>query len=408
MPDQNNGGRPAGGDLLDGPLLELDGYLHEITADARNIGAALDRDPDAIAGYVETPPVRFGRYCAIPSTFWPELDIPSGVAGALASCLGMTLVWERFAYADPNVLLASPGPSLSGGVVSALADHDQYLRYFTLLAEQPVHTFFGLTEPGKGSAATELETTITPDGDGWVLNGEKCYIGNGARAQLGVVFCRRAPGPIGIEAVLVDTSSPGFSGELLATVGLRGARISRLRFDNVRIPRENLLGGHLRPTRRGLRGALHILYRARPGIAATALGCAQAACDYLNQHERVGAERDRSRLEDVLDRIAAIRRLIYEVAADVDRGVVNTHRIGAVKVAAARVAEDATLLAAELLGPASLIEHPWLEKCYRDVRAFEIMEGTANLHLQSIFQGLLKGAFLDGPVEAGNQHAARD
>lgn len=403
------GNAPLDGlDELDGSVSTLDRYLCEITGDVREIGAALDRDPDAIADYLDTPSVRFGRYAAIPARFWPNQDIPIDVADCLATCLGITLAWERFSYADPNVLLASPGPSLSGGVITALADQDGYDRYFTLLAEQPLHTFFALTEPGKGSAATELETSLTPDGDGWVLNGEKCYIGNGARAQLGVVFCRRAPGPFGVEAVLVDTDTPGFSGELLATVGLRGARISRLRFDNVRVVLENLLGAHLRPTRRGLRGALHILYRARPGIAAMALGCAQAACDYLVQHEPVTAKPDRLRLESVLDRIAATRRLIYATAADLDRGVVNTHRIGAVKVAAARVAEDATLLAAELLGPASLVEHPWLEKTYRDVRAFEIMEGTANLHRLSVFQGLLKGTFLDEPIRTGNGHAARN
>jgi alkylation response protein AidB-like acyl-CoA dehydrogenase len=400
--------REPGSDLLEGPVSALDRYLSEITVDVRKIGAALDRDPDAIADYLDTPSVRFGRYCAIPRDFWPDLGIPAAAADHTGTCLGITLAWERFSYADPNILLAAPGPSLSGGVVTALADKNGYDRYFTLIAEQPLHTFFALTEPGKGSAATELETTLTPDGDGWVLNGEKCYIGNGARAQLGVVFCRRAPGPLGVEAVLVETDTPGFSGELLATLGLRGARISRLRFDNVRVEPENLLGAHLRPTRRGLRGALHILYRARPGIAAMALGCAQAACDYLLQHEPVTAKRDRIRLDPILDRIAATRQLVYNAAADIDRGVINAHRIGAVKAAAARVAEDATRLAAELLGPASLIEHPWLEKTYRDVRAFEIMEGPVNLHQLSVFQGLLKGTFLDGPLRTGGGHATGD
>jgi alkylation response protein AidB-like acyl-CoA dehydrogenase len=403
MTELDTAGRAPGGDLLDGSVLALDRYLSEITADVRQIGAALDRDPYAITNHLDAPAVRLSRYAAIPARFWPELDIPADVAGALDSCLGMTLMAERLAYADPNVFFASPGPSLTSGVMTALAEKDQYDRYFSLLAEQPLYAFFGLTEPGKGSAATELETTVAPDGDGWVVNGEKCYIGDGARARLGVVFCRRAPGPVGVEAVLVATDTPGFSAQPLPMVGLRGAGISRLRLDNVRVPHENLLGAHLRPTRRGLRGALHILYRARPGIAAMALGCAQAACDYLTEHERIAAKRARLRLDHILDRIAATRLMIYGTAADVDRGVINAHRIGAVKVAAARVAEDATLLAAELLGPASLIEHPWLEKTYRDVRAFEIMEGTVNLHRQSVFQGLLKGTFLDGPADEGRR-----
>jgi alkylation response protein AidB-like acyl-CoA dehydrogenase len=389
--------REPSGSGLDERLARLDRSAWELASEFREPGAAIDRDPDAINDYLDLAGVRMCRYAFIPARYRPRLDLQAGLLDASSSCRGIAVVWERFAYGDPGVMLASPGPSLSGGVIEALADEAQADRYYGRLAAEEVWTFFGLTEPAKGSAATELETTLAPapGADGWVLNGEKCYIGNGARAQVGVVFCRRGPGPWGIEAVLLDTSSPGFSGELLPTVGLRGARISRLRFDNVRVPAENLLGAHLPRIRRGLRGALHILYRARPGIAAMALGCAQATHDYLDEHGPKVPRSARLRIEDLADRLAAARHLIHRVAADIDGGVVNTHRIGAVKVQAAHLAEEATLLAAELLGPAALLEHPWLEKTYRDVRAFEIMEGTTNLHRLSVFQGLLKGSFLD-------------
>jgi alkylation response protein AidB-like acyl-CoA dehydrogenase len=79
-----------------------------------------------------------------------------------------------------------------------------------------------------------------------------------------------------------------------------------------------------------------------------------------------------------------------------------------VKLEAARVAEEITMLAARLLGPASLIEHPRLEKTYRDVRAFEIMEGTTNLHRLSVFQGLLKGTAMTSWVSPGDVDAARN
>lgn len=404
------GARAASNDVRDSDLKALDRQCRELAEEFRDAGEVIDRNPDAISDYLDLTGVRLCRSSFTPARYRQAMDFPAGLLDAGNSCQGIAVVFERFAYVDPGVMLASPGPSLSGGVVSALADQAQSDRFFSRLAAGPVTCFFGLTEPSKGSAAVELQTTLTPapDGDGWILNGEKCYIGNGARAQLGVVFCRRAPGPLGIEAVLVDTDSPGFSAELLSTVGLRGARISRMHFDGVRVPAENLLGAHLPPSRRGLRGALSVLYRARPGIAAMALGCAQASCDYLQQQRPTVAKSRRLRLEGLLDRIAAVRPLIYRVAADADHGVINVHRIGAVKVQAAQLAEEATLLVAELLGPASLIEHPRLEKTYRDVRAFEIMEGTTNLHRLSVFRGLLKDTFLRAPDLSADHAASRN
>ncbi|MBF9129252.1 acyl-CoA/acyl-ACP dehydrogenase [Plantactinospora sp. S1510] len=394
-------------ELLDDTLQALDGFCRDVSGDFRELGRLLDRDPDVIGEYLDRPGVRLSRFVAIPPRYWTGPEAPANLVGVLRTVLGQSVAWERLAYGDPNVWLASPGPALSGGVIDVLATPAQADRYYQRLVAEPLHTFFGLTEPAKGSAATELETTLTPadDGDGWILDGEKCYIGNGARAQFGVVFCRRAPGLLGIEAVLLDCATPGFSGELLSTVGLRGARISRMRFDRVRIPAENLLGAHLPATRRGLYGVTQVLYRARPTIAAMALGCAQAVCDYVRSQRRTLAGYDRLHLEDVVDRIAAVRLLIHRSAADVDRGVVNSHRLGAAKARAARLSEEATLLAARLLGPAALVEHPWLEKIYRDVRAFEIMEGTTNLHRMSVFRGVLKNTFLTASEPPGNGHA---
>lgn len=380
-------GLPAGADLLDDRMRALDRYCREVSGGFRRIGHLLDQDPDAIddlTGFADLPGVRVCRFFSVPREYWPALDIPAPLADVFGTSLAQAVVWERFAYADPNVLLASPGPALTSDAIHALASPAQAERYFGMLSERPVHTFFAVTEPAKGSAATELDTRLRPDGDDWRLDGEKCYVGNGARAPIGIVFCRRAPTPWGIEAVVVDTGSPGFAGELLATVGLRGARISRMRFDQVPVPAENVLGRHLRPTQRGLHGARQVFYRARPGIAAMALGCAQAVCDHLRPL-------DDTRLEAIVDRIAAVRHLNHRVAMDIDHGVIDPHRIAAAKLGAARVAEDATLLAATLLGPAALVRDPWLEKVYRDVRAFDLMEGAANMHLLSVFQGLLKG-----------------
>jgi alkylation response protein AidB-like acyl-CoA dehydrogenase len=400
----------AGAELPDDRMRALDRYWRELAEGLREPGAMLDRNPAMIERFLDLTAVQFIRDRSVPTPYRACAGLPSDLLDAAETCLGLVVAMEHAAYGDPNIVLAAPGPALSGAVVRSLASEAQAKWYYTRLATAPMFTFFALTEPGKGSAASELTTSLTPapDGDGWLLNGAKRYVGNGADAPFGVVFCRRAPGPWGIEAVLVDAASPGFSAGHLPTIGLRGARISWLRFDNVGIPTENLLGAHLRPSQRGLRGALAGLYQFRPGIAALALGCAEAARDYLGEHRPRLPKADQFQLDGLADQLAAVRRLLYKVAADVDRGNGDPHRIGAVKAAAARLAEEMTTLVARLLGPASLIEHPWLEKICRDVRAFEIMEGTTNLHLLSVLQGLLNGTYLTTWNTSGDGDAARD
>jgi alkylation response protein AidB-like acyl-CoA dehydrogenase len=392
----------AGDELLDEPLRRLRERCREVAPDLRELGMALDRDPDAIVDHLDLPAFHLLDQVFTP----PEFQTRPGAEPFDPTCTALVVVLEAISHGDPNAILAAPGAGLSRDVVRELGDDTQRAEYFGRLVDGPKWTFFGLTEPGKGSAALELETRLTPspDGDGFLLNGAKRYIGNGARAQVGVVFCRRAPGPWGIEAVVVDPADPGFHGELLPMVGLRGARISRLVFTDVRIPADRVLGRHRPPSRRGVYGALHALLRFRPGLAAMTLGQTRAVCDYLRAHRPALSTWDRSRVDGLEERVAAVLRATLEVAGDIDHGVVNQHRIGAVKMRAAQLGERATILAAELLGPASLIEHPWLEKAYRDLRAFEFMEGTSNLHRLSVFQGLLKNDFF----REGEPDASRD
>ena len=297
--------------------------------------------------------------------------------------------------------MGSPGPSLSGATVSALGDDAQTHRYFSQVAAAPTYTFFGGDRTGQGVGGHRDADHADPRRERRRLAAqrEKCYIGNGSRGQLGVVFCRRAPGPWGVEVVLVDTAAEGFHATPLPMMGLRGARFSRLRFDNVRIPPDQLLGAHRPPSRRGMHTATRTLYRARPGrgrvrprLRAGGLRLCRSGSGPSRPDPRW------RRLEALLDRIAAVRAATYRVSAEIDRDEANGHRIGAAKMGAAQVAQEATVLAAELLGPASLIEHPWLEKTYRDVRAFEIMEGTTNLHRLSVFQGFAQGRL---PLIAG-------
>jgi alkylation response protein AidB-like acyl-CoA dehydrogenase len=380
----------------------LRSYVRQAAAGLGEIGLEIDRDPTAIDRWLDLPAVRIMRSCSIPPEY---LESPLRVDGHtydMSSCLEHTVTIEELSYGDASFMLACPGPIMSGVTVGALGDDRQRDAYYRRVAgPEPVWTFFGLTEPGKGSAATELETALEPDGEGFRLTGAKRYVGNAAFAQFGVVFCRRAPGPLGIEAVLVDTDAPGFHAELIPTVGMRGVRISAITMDHVRVERAQILGFDTRkPSRRGLIGAIQTLQRFRPVLTGTAVGLCRAVLDHVRARRPGLSGAGRWRLAEAQDRLDAVRQRNYAVAESVDAGRIRPDRIAGVKTRAAELAEHCTLLAADLLGPAALLEDPVLNKLYRDARAFEFMEGTGHIQRLAVFQGVLKGTFLDRAVSA--------
>jgi alkylation response protein AidB-like acyl-CoA dehydrogenase len=292
--------------------------------------------------------------------------------------------------------LGAPGPSMSGLIVAELGDADQQERFYAEVLAEPTWTFFALTEPARGSDASALETSLGADGDdGLRLDGCKRYIGNGTRARLGVVFVRTRPGPLGIEAALVDTRAGGFEARPLEMLGLRGARISELRFAGMRVAPEAILGSHLPATRRGLQGAVLTFNRLRPGVAAAALGTAQASVDYVREQRRSFGERERETLDELDDGLAATRELVFRAAVDAQADPTRGALASAAKVHAVRLVERATRAAASLLGSGSLLEHPLLEKWLRDARGFEFMEGTTNIQKLNVFQGMNRGQFRD-------------
>ncbi|MEV0635584.1 acyl-CoA dehydrogenase family protein [Streptomyces sp. NPDC050619] len=371
-------------------------HVREAAAELRPLGLELDRDPTAVDRRLDLAAVGLMRRCTIPMEYLSSPLRIGPYTYDMSSCLEHTITIEELSYGDAGFMLACPGPLMSGVAVGALGDDKQRHAYYERLSgPEPVWTFFGLTEPDKGSAAAELLTELTSDGDGFRLSGAKRYVGNAAFAQLGVVFCRRAPGPLGIEAVLVDTSDPGYRAELIPTVGMRGARISAMTLDGVRVEREQILGyDTLKPSRRGLVGAIRTLQRFRPVLAGTALGLTRAVLDHVRARRPTLAGDARHRLEDIQDRLDAARRHNYTIAAAIDAGTVRADRIAGIKTRAAELAETVTLAAADLLGPGALLDDPWLEKVYRDARAFEFMEGTGHIQRLAVFQGVAKGTFL--------------
>lgn len=378
---------------LPGSLATTHAYVRRWADDLRAGALELDRDPDAIHRYLDLPAVRFLAGHEVPPD-WDRAgpEAGSGPAHGLPT-LERVLVSEELARGDAGMMLASPGASMCGVLLSVLGSQEQRDWVYGRLAERPRWTCFALTEPERGSAIGEMTSTLTPVGDGsYVLDGEKRFVGNAARADVGAVFARVAGTErLGVLAVLVDTSDPGFRAEPLPTVGLRGVQLTRITLDSVHVPAERVLGAHLPATRRGMWSIVAVFNQLRPSVAAIALGIARAAHDYVAEHRRELRGGERELFDALGQRIDAARQLTYRAALAVDARPSAGHLASAAKARACELAEEVTIGALGFFGVGARIDHPLLDKLARDARGVEFMEGTRTIQKLNLFQGLHTG-----------------
>jgi alkylation response protein AidB-like acyl-CoA dehydrogenase len=358
----------------------------EAALDLRTRALAVDADPTDMAPHMDSPAFRMMRLFTTPAEYRDEeLDLPDHTG--TGSCLEKVIGTVELARGDAGVVLAMPGPALAGVVVEVLGSPAQQERFYRKLSGGHTWTFFAMTEPERGNDATAITTRLEKVGPGeYRMYGHKRYIGSGARGGIGVVFARTGPSPLSIRAVLVEVPADGFRAERLPMVGLRGAYLSELWFDGLRVTDDMLLGQHLPATRRGIWGAMRTFNNMRIQVAALAVGTSLAIHDLVAElrPNAPGIDRQAARLE-------AARQLVYDMAAQVDHDSEQAYFPSAAKLSAVPLGLATARWATGSLGPAGLFEHPLLEKWCRDVRAFEFMEGTTNIQRLHVSQGYLKG-----------------
>ncbi|MCC6556909.1 MAG: acyl-CoA dehydrogenase family protein [Polyangiaceae bacterium] len=319
---------------------------------------------------------------------------------------------EELAWADAAMLLSLPGPGLGGPPIRSTGTPEQKRRFLVepfreMMESGPLRWgAYALTEPGAGSDVAGIRTSCRKDGRHWVLNGRKCYITNGARASWNVVFATVDPtlGRAGHRAFVVEKGTPGFEvGKIEEKMGLRANETAELVLDDCRVPEENLLGGEeAYQTKEGFMAAMKTFDNTRPLIAAMACGIGRAAYEYARDFVKENYMLSRpipryaaiaERLARAGRRLAAARALVWRATYMADMGIPNAKEASMSKAAAGQAAIGACIDAIEICGAHGTLssEHALLEKWFRDIKVYDIFEGTGNIQRVVISKRIISG-----------------
>jgi len=322
------------------------------------------------------------------------LCVPREYGGAGLDFLSYVLLLEEIsrAHAGGGVRLAV---HTSAGTLPLLmyGDEEQKSRWVPDLARGAKIGCFALTEPTTGSDAAAVQVTAERVDGGYRLSGHKLWVTNGRVAGAMIVFARA---PEGVTAFVVGMDAEGISfGEHARKMGVISATTDDVILDNVFVPAEDRLGEE----GRGLSVALGTLDSGRIGIAAQAIGIAEAAfgyaADYAAERTTFGkpiAEHQAIafKLADMQTKIRAARLLTHEAAWMRDRGVRVTEAGARAKLYASQVANEVTYDAVQTLGGYGYMKDHPVERYYRDARVTEIYEGTSEIQRLVISRGILK------------------
>jgi len=332
--------------------------------------------------------------------------VPEEYGGAGADFLSYILVLEELSRADAGVgVTVAVHTSAATLPVLAFGTDEQRARFVPPLARGEQLGAFALTEPGSGSDAGSLRTTATPDGDGWVLSGSKQWITNGSRAGTFVLFARTDPataGARGVSCFVVDAEHVRITREE-EKLGLNSSTTSDLVLEGAHVGRDRLL----HEEGRGFRVAMATLDGGRIGIAAQALGIAQAAYDvaraYAIDREQFGRrigdfQAIQWKLADMATEIDAARLLAYRAAWLKQEGRPHAAEGAKAKLFASEMARRQTAEAIQILGGYGYTREFPVERYYRDAKITEIYEGTSEIQRLVIARSILGRQVREEPV----------
>ena len=373
-----------------------------LTADQREIQALAREFADA---EIRPFAARWDREHRFPRELYPKLAdlgllgvcVPEAYGGAGADFLSYILVLEELSRADAGVgVTVAVHTSAATLPILTFGTAEQRSRFVPPLARGEVLGAFALTEPESGSDAGSLRTAAVPDGDGWRITGTKQWTTNGSYAGTFVLFARTNPdvrGARGVSAFVLDADHVRVTREE-EKLGLNSSSTADLVIEGARVGRDRLL----HEENRGFAVAMATLDAGRIGIAAQALGIAQAAYDaaraYALQRRQFGQrladfQAIQWKLADMSTELDAARLLVYRAAWLKNEGRPHSEEGAKAKLFASETARRQTAEAIQVLGGYGYTKEFPVERYYRDAKITEIYEGTSEIQRLVIARSLL-------------------
>lgn len=323
------------------------------------------------------------------------LPFPEEYGGAGADLMSYCLAIEEIGRACGGTGLSYEAHvSLGSMPIYLYGTEEQKRKYLVPLASGEALGAFGLTEPGAGSDAGGTKTTAVLEGDEWVINGNKVFITNAGYARTVVLTAVTDKDTRGISAFIVPTDTPGFStSKPYEKLGMRASNTVEVILDNVRIPKENLLG----PLNAGFKQFLSTLDGGRVAISALAIGIAESAfetaLDYAKQRHQFGKaissyQAIQHKLADMAMHIELARNMMMKAAWLHDNGRPFSLEASYSKLFSSEMCTKTCDQAIQVLGGNGYMREYPVERHYRDTKLLEIGEGTSEIQRMVIARQL--------------------
>jgi len=326
--------------------------------------------------------------------------IPAEIGGAGLGIFDSCLITEELSYGCSGIQTAMEANSLGQMPVIIAGSPEQQKKYLGRMIEEPLMCAYCVTEPGAGSDVAGIKTRVVKKGDEYILNGQKMWITNGGVANWYFVLARsdpdpKAPASKAFTGFILDANTPGIiKGRKEWNMGQRASDTRGLTFEDVRIPKENVLGKE----GMGFKIAMGAFDKTRPPVAAGAVGLARRAFEearkyslerktmgkFIAEHQAVAFL-----LADMAIGIESARLCYQKAAWAIDNGQRNTYMASIAKALASDVANKSASDAVQVFGGNGFNSEYPVEKLMRDAKIYQIYEGTSQIQRLIISRELL-------------------
>ena len=314
------------------------------------------------------------------------LFIPEEYGGPGLGYFDHALVLEEFWKIDPGIGQQLCSVSFGAEELILFGTEEQKKKYLSPIFTGNGIMGFAITEPDAGSDTAAVATTAVRDGDDYVINGSKVMIGNGTVGTFLLVFCLTNPEEKSKTArhsiIIVETDRQGYKADKMeGKMGLRCSDTAAVYFNNVRVPKENLVGEE----GQGFIQLMHFFDRSRAYVAAHGVGLAQGALDQAVRHVKGRKQFGRPlgtfqatqfKIAEMATQIETARNMVYKSAWLLDNGLADTKLTAMAKLYACHVAVSVVDEALQLHGGYGYFNDYDIERFYRAAKVLEIYEGT--------------------------------